>query len=304
MALQSLESSRSSAGEWGFVRQILSETFAAYVDDDMLSRGAAIAFYSVIAMAPVLIVVIWIAGSVFGRDAARAAIAWQFQTLMGPASASLLLSILESASYRARGVLSGALEIGTLIIAASGVFGEIQSAFNIVWKAKLEGTTLTRLFRARAVSMGLVIALGFFLLVSLTVTAAMVAFGQFVNAHVPLGRDVLIGLNFVMSFLLLSLLFAAIYKVLPDVDLKWKDVAVGGFATAILFDLGKFLIGFYIGRSAIAASFGAAGALVIILLWIYYSAQLLLIGAEFTKVYSKNYGSRRGSAAAIKAQIH
>jgi len=302
MAMQSIENPRPSAGEWRFAWQILSETFAAYVDDDMLSRGAAIAFYSVIAMAPVLIVVIWIAGSVFGPVAARAAIAWQFQTLMGPASASLLLSILESASYRARGILSGAFEIGTLVIAASGVFGEMQSAFNIVWKAKLEGTTLTRLLRARAVSMGLVIALGFFLLISLTVTAAMVAFGHFLSAHMSLEHDVLIGLNFAVSFLLLFLLFAAIYKVLPDADLKWKDVAIGGFATALLFDLGKFLIGFYIGRSAIASSFGAAGALVIILLWIYYSAQLLLIGAEFTKVHSKYYGSRRGSAAAIRAE--
>lgn len=285
--------------------RLASESVEAFIADDALSRGAAIAFYSVTALAPVLIIAIWIAGSVFGHAAARDAISWQFQTLMGPASSKLLLAILERASTHSEGLVATLIGVAALLVTASGVFGEMQSALNLIWKAPPVTfnwrSILGNVLRARAVSLGLVAALGFFLLVSLSVTAGLVAFGGYLNAHLPIGMPLLWTLTFVTSFVLLAMLFAAIYKVLPDVDLHWKDVIAGGILTAVLFDLGKFLIGFYLGRTAIADHFGAAGALVVVLLWVYYSAQLFLFGAEFTKVYSKYHGSARGAAAANEA---
>ncbi|HEY1836401.1 MAG TPA: YihY/virulence factor BrkB family protein [Rhizomicrobium sp.] len=292
----------------GKIRRLAFETVEAFVADDALSRGAAIAFYSVTALAPVLIVAIWIAGSVFGRTAARDAISWQFHTLMGGGSSKLLTAILERASMHTDGFWMTLAGIAALLFAASGVFTEMQSALNAIWKAPASdmriGTILANLLHARVLSLALVAGFGFFLLVSLSVTAGLVAFGNYLSANLPLGTPLLWALNFATSFLLLAFLFAAIYKVLPDVALSWRDVAAGGILTAILFDFGKFLIGFYIGRTAIADSFGPAGALVVVLLWVYYSAQLFLFGAEFTKIYSKYHGSSRGAKAAREALEH
>ncbi len=288
------------------LRRMAVESVEAFIVDDALSRGAAIAFYSVTALAPVLIIAIWIAGGVFGHAAARDAISDQFQTLMGHGSSRLLLAILEHASMHAESFGATLAGFAALIVTASGVFGEMQGALNLIWKAPTMQMSwrsiLTSMLRARAVSLGLVAALGFFLLISLSVSAALVAFGHYLAAHLPaVGLPLLWTLNFVTSFILLALLFAAIYKVLPDIDLRWKDVLAGGLLTAALFELGKFLIGFYIGRTAIADRFGAAGALVVVLLWVYYSAQMFLFGAEFTKIYAKYHGSRRGAAAAREA---
>jgi membrane protein len=166
------------------------------------------------------------------------------------------------------------------------VFGEMQLALNVIWKAHPpEGGTLSRLVRARAASLGLVAALGFLLLVSLVVSAILSGFGNYINALLPFGFLIIRTLDFVVSFALISVLFAAIYKILPDVELTWGDVLVGAIATALLFNVGKLLIGFYLAHSATASSYGAAGALIIVLLWIYYSAQVFLLGAEFTKLY-------------------
>ena len=181
----------------------------------------------------------------------------------------------------------------TLVVAASGVFGEMQSALNAFWKVAPRGTTVSRLIRARAASLGLVAALGFLLLVSLVISAGLSALGSYINAFLPFADFILEGLNFLISFVLISVLFAAIYKVLPDKRLAWRDVLVGAVATSLLFTLGKFLIGLYIGSSAIASSYGAAGALILVLLWVYYSAQIFLLGAEFTKVYASHRGSHR-----------
>jgi membrane protein len=170
----------------------------------------------------------------------------------------------------------------------------MQSALNAIWKAKPIGTTVSRLIRARIASLGLVASLGFLLIVSLVVSAALSAFDNYLGAIWPFGKVLLIGLNFVVSLVLISILFAAIYKVLPDRRLQWRDVAVGAVITAILFTIGKSLIGWYIGSSAVASSYGAAGALIVLLLWVYYSAQIFLLGAEFTKAFANRYGSKKG----------
>lgn len=283
-------------GQLGHVRtawQLLRETVDAFIEDDVLSRGAAIAFYSVTALVPVLIIVIWIAGIFFGHSEARDAIAWQFHTLMGAGSAKLLLTMLDSAARQSTSTSAKIVGMATLVIAASGVFGEMQSALNIIWKAVPERGMVGQLVRARAVSLGLVAALGFFMLVSLAVTAALAALASVIDAQLPVSWTILFILNAATSFGLLALLFAAIYKVLPDIDLRWSDVLVGGVGAAILFELGKYLIGFYLDHSSLAASYGPAGALVVVLLWIFYSAQLFLFGAEFTKIYTQHFGSNR-----------
>ena len=169
----------------------------------------------------------------------------------------------------------------------------MQTALNAFWKAKPKGTTVSRLIRARAASLGLVAALGFLLMVSLVVSTALTAFGDYLDSVLPFGKVILTVLNVLVSLMLISFLFAAIYKVLPDRSLEWRDVVVGAVVTGILFTIGKALISWYIGSSAVASSFGAAGGLIVLLLWVYYSAQIFLLGAEFTKIYAKRHGSKQ-----------
>lgn len=280
--------------------KLLKDTVLSFIDDEALSRGAAIAFYTVTSIAPVLLIVIAIAGLAFGRDAAQNAITAQLSGLMGQQTAEVLQSAVASAAGKSSGIVATVVGIITLFATASGVFGEMQSALNAIWKVQPTGTTVSRLIRARAASLGLVAALGFLLMVSLVVSAALAAFANQINSILPFGRLLLSGLNFVVSLTLISVLFAAIYKVLPDRHLEWHDVGVGAVVTAVLFTIGKALIGLYIGSSAVASSYGAAGALIILLLWVYYSAQIFLLGAEFTKVYANRHGSKQEKPVGTK----
>jgi membrane protein len=278
--------------------KLAKSTVLAFIEDEALSRGAAIAFYTVTSIAPILLIVVAVAGLVFGREAAQGAITAQLGGLMGQQTADVLQSAVASAGEKSAGVLATIIGIVTLIATASGVFGEMQSALNAIWKVKPEGTTVSRLIRARAASLGLVAALGFLLIVSLVVSAGLTAFGNYLDSILPFGKVILSALNAVVSIALISLLFAAIYKVLPDRRLEWRDVIVGAVVTAILFTIGKSLIGWYIGSSAVASTYGAAGALIILLLWVYYSAQIFLLGAEFTKIYANRHGSKQDEPVA------
>jgi membrane protein len=246
--------------------KLLRDTVLSFIDDEALGRGAAISFYTVTSVAPVLLIVIAIAGLAFGRDAAQNALTAQLSGLMGQQSAEILQSAVASAAGKSSGILATIVGIITLFATASGVFGEMQSALNAIWK--VHPTLPYRDLSVRAASLGLVAALGFFLMVSLVVSAALTAFGNQINSILPFGRLLLSGLNFAISSLLISILFAAIYKVLPDRHLEWRDVAVGAVVTAVLFTIGKSLIGLYIGSSAVASSYGAAGALIVLLLWV------------------------------------
>jgi membrane protein len=275
--------------------RMVKDTVLAFIDDEALSHGAAIAFYTVTSIAPVLLIVIAIAGLAFGRDAAQNGITEQLSGLMGRQTAEVLQTAVASAASKSSGVVATIIGIITLIVTASGVFGEMQTALNVIWKAKPEGTTVSRLIRGRAASLGLVAALGFLLMVSLVVSTLLTAFGNYLNSILPFGQVILTVLNVIVSLVLISFLFAAIYKVLPDRDLEWGDVVVGAIVTAVLFTAGKALISWYIGSSAVASSFGAAGALIVLLLWVYYSAQTFLLGAEFTKVYANSHGSKQGA---------
>jgi membrane protein len=290
---------------WDFLKTAAYD----FVDDNALSRGAAIAYYTVFSIAPVLVIVIAIAGLVFGQQAAEGAIFGQLRGLMGNEAAATIQNAVRSASNHGAGVVATVIGVVTLIITASGIFSEMQSALNAIWKAQPTSTTVSRLVWARLKSLGLVMSLGFLLLVSLVVSAALQAIGTWMNQLLPIWPVVLEALNFIVSFAMVSLLFGAIYKLLPDKRIAWRDVAVGAVATAFMFTVGKFLIGLYIGSSSIASSYGAAGALAILLIWIYYSAQIFLFGAEFTKVYAERQGSHafdadpQQSGSAAKADL-
>jgi membrane protein len=272
---------------------MLKATVLAFIDDEALSRGAAIAFYTATSIAPVILIVVAIAGLVFGHDAAQKSISSELGGLMGQQTAEVLQSAVASAANKSSGLVASIVGIATLIATASGVFGEMQAALNSIWKAKPRETAISRLIRARIISLGLVGALGFLLIVSLAVSAALTAFSNYLDAVFPGGRLILPILNFIVSLALLTVLFAAIYKVLPDRHLQWRDVIIGAVVTALLFTIGKSLIGWYIGSSAVASSYGAAGGLIVLLLWVYYSVQTFLLGAEFTKVYANQHGSKR-----------
>jgi membrane protein len=274
--------------------EMLKATMLSFINDEALSRGAAIAFYTVTSIAPVLLIVVAIAGLAFGHEAAQNSISRELGDLVGQQAAEVLQSVLISAANKQSGIIATIIGIATLIATASGVFGEMQAALNVMWKAKPLDTTVSRLLRARIASLGLVAALGFFLVVSLAVSAGLTAISSYLDFVSPAGKLVLPALNFVVSLALLAVLFAAIYKVLPDRQLQWRDVIIGAVVTSLLFTIGKSLIGWYIGSSAIASSYGAAGGLIVLLLWVYYSAQTFLLGAEFTKVYANRHGSKRG----------
>jgi membrane protein len=229
---------------------VLKDTVMSFIDDGALSRGAAIAFYTVTSIAPILLIVIAVAGLAFGREAAQGAITAQLGGLMGKQTADVIQSALASASGKSSSIGASIIGIVTLIVTASGVFGEMQTALNAIWKTDPTGTTLSRLVRARAASLGLVATLGFLLMVSLAVSAGLTAFGTYLDASMSLGKVILIVLNTVISIMLMAVLFAAVYKVLPDRHLEWRDVVIGAFATSILFTAGKSLLGWYLGSSA------------------------------------------------------
>ncbi|MEQ1945148.1 YihY/virulence factor BrkB family protein [Mesorhizobium sp. VNQ89] len=268
------------------------ESVKGFIDDNALSRSAAISFYATTSLGPVLLIVIAIAGLVVGRDAAQVALAAQLSGLLGPTSAELLESVVRGAANATSGIVAGTVASLTLIVTASGVFGEMQSSLNQIWKVPATSTNLSALVRARVASLGLVASLGFLLLISLAASAAISAFSDVLNSQLPFGTVVIATINTLISISLITVLFAAIYKVLPDRSLTWRDVGFGAVVTAILFTIGKSLIGWYLGTSAVASSYGAAGSLILLLLWVFYSSATFLLGAEITRAYAVRYGTR------------
>jgi membrane protein len=255
---------------------LIKDTVSGFIEHEDLSRGAAIAYYAIFSIAPLLIIVIAIAGLVFGHDAAQGAIVGQLRGLIGKQSAEILQSMIQSASHETTGVFATVIGVGTLLLTSTGAFAEIQSALNAVWKAT-PSVGFSALIRSRLMSLGLVFTLGFLMLVLLVLSAALTALGDYLSGLFPGAGFLMSLLNSTISLVLISGLFAAIYKVLPDTPIAWRDVAVGS--------------GLYIGSTSVASSYGAAGALLIIILWVYYSAQIFLIGAEYTRAYAETHGS-------------
>ena len=257
--------------------KVLRRAVQGYIDHGALSRGAAIAFYTVTSLAPLLLLVIAIAGLAIGRDVARAGVIDELSGLLGPEGAELIKSIVAKSSDPASGATATVIGTVMVLVTASGIFGEMQAALNATWDVKPASEPWPSLIRARAASLGLVAALGFLTIVSLAASAALSALGQELSMRTPAGNVVLILLNTGLSLAVFAVLFAAIYKMLPDTPLSWRDVAIGALVTAALFTGGKSLIGWYLGQAAPGSTYGAAGALIVLLLWTYYSAQIFLV---------------------------
>jgi membrane protein len=274
--------------------QLTRLSVAAWIDDYAPSMGAALAYYTLFSLAPLLIIAIAVAGLIFGEEAARGEIVAQIQGLIGHEGAVAVQALLTSAKAPVKGVLATLVSVVTLVIGAATVFAELQSALDRIWRIPppLNANGVWMLLRARLLSFGVVLGLGFLLLVSLVVSAAIAALGKWSNGFFD-GRDALLqSINFGISFATTTLLFALIYKLMPRANIAWRDVLIGSAVTALLFEAGKFLISLYLGTTGVASGFGAAGSLVALLAWVYFSAQIFLLGAEFTWVFSHQYGSR------------
>jgi len=264
----------------------------AWWDDDAIRLGASLAYYTLFALAPILLVATAVAGLVFGAEAARGQIVGQLDQLVGPDGARAVQSLLEGASHRRAGMLATVLGGITFVVAATGAFLELQAALNTIWRVKPAARANVRGFVVdRLRSFGLVVAIGFLLMVSLAVTASLAAFNAWLaprSPGIPLAWS---GVNVLASVVVTTGLFALLYRFLPDLPLRWRDVTTGAFVTAVLFTIGQQLIGLYLGQSSVSSSYGAAGSVMILLLWVYYSCQILLFGAEFTRVYAQRHGA-------------
>lgn len=278
-------------------RQIIVDMFTGFIADDALTRAAGIAYFTLFSLGPLLFIASGVAGLVFGDAEVNAAIQQQAAGLLGPEAALTVSQLAQGALGEARGGVALTIGIVTLLLTASGAFGALQGALNAVWKVEMpteESTTamVATFLKAKAAALGLVATTGFLLLVSLAASAAVSALGDWLTARSPALEALVELINVVVSLCVITLLFAAIYKILPDRRLHWHDVLIGAFFTALLFTAGKSLIGFYIGTAGVARGFGAAGTLVVILVWIYYSAVIFLLGAEFTRAWSGKEAAR------------
>jgi membrane protein len=278
---------------WSLMLRLIKETFSHWLADRAPSMGAALAFYSAFSVAPLLIIVIAIAGMAFGEAAAQGAIVGQLRSLVGEQGAGAIQAMLAAAGRRESGVVATTVGIFTLLIGATSAFVELQDSLDRIWEAPQRAENgIVTFFKSRVLSFGLVLAIGFLLLVSLVLTTALAAFTGYYSHLLPVGETLLQTANFIASFLVVTVLFAMIYKWLPNVSIAWRDVWIGSAVTALLFNIGRTAIGVYLGHSAVASAYGAAGTFVVLLLWLYYSAQVFLLGAEFTWVYAKRVGSR------------
>ena len=259
----------------------------SWVDDRAPTMGASIAYYTVFSLAPMLVMVIAIAGLAFGQKAAEGALFDGLADLVGPESAGAVQAMLRSASSTRTGILATVVGFGTLIIGATAVFSELQSALNVIWKAPASGGLgVWHLLKSRLLGLSVVLVIGFLLLVSLVISTALAVFSDYLDWILPGFATILHVIHLTLSFGFTTVLFAMMFKILPDNPVEWEEVWLGGAVAALLFTVGKHLISFYIGSSNMASTYGAAGALIIVLVWVFYSAQIFLLGAEFAKAYS------------------
>ena len=271
---------------------LLKQTFTEWSNDKVPRLGAALAYYTVFAIVPLLIIIIAIIGLVYGQEAAQSYILDQIAGLVGEQSANAIKDMIHRANQPSTGIVATVVAVVTLLFGASGLFGQLQDALNTIWGVEPKpGRGIWGLIKDRFLSFMAVLGTGFLLLVSLVLSAALSAFGKWFGGWLPAPELVLQGFNLIISFGVITVLFAMMFKLLPDARIAWSNVWVGAAITALLFTLGKFLIGLYLGKSDVGSAYGAAGSLVIVLLWVYYSAQILLFGAEFTQVYANTSGA-------------
>ena len=285
--------------------ELCKKAVNAWVDDFAPSMGAAISYYTAFSLAPLLVIVIAIAGAVFGREAVTGQITAQLAGLIGTEGATVVQGLVASASDTKRGLVAGLISVVVLLVGATTVFAELQSALDRIWHvpAREKPSGLWAIARARVLSFGLILGFAFLLMVSLVVGAVTTALGSWIGGLMPGTAVLLYVLNMLISVTFTTVIFGMIFKLMPTVYVAWRDVWVGAFATALLFELGKILIGLYIGRSGMAESFQAAGSIVVVLAWVYYAAQIFLLGAEFTKVYADDRGVLAAARAMAAAPV-
>jgi len=274
---------------------LVKDTAAAWIDDYAPSMGAALSYYTIFSMAPMLLIVISVAGMVFGAEAARGEIFGQLRGLMGADAAKTVEDLLTSVSEPREGIAATVVGIVLLLVGATTVFGELQDALDRIWRAPARDRSggLLGLVRARVLSFGMILGIAFLLIVSLVFGAATAALGKWWSGAFGNWEVLAHSVNIVVGFAVTTVGFAMIYKLMPRVRVQWHDVWLGAAVTALLFTIGRFLIGLYIGKSGIASGFGAAASIIVIFVWVYYSAQIFLLGAEFTWIYAHVFGSKR-----------
>jgi len=282
---------------------LIKRTASSWSDINAPRLGAALAFYTMLSIAPLLVVCIGIAGAIFGEAAAQERIAYQIQNVVGYQGGQAIQTLLQHADKPSSGVFAAVVGFLTLLFGASGVFGELRDSLNLVWGAKFSGGSgLIGMIKYRFASFGLVLGIGFLLLVSLILSAAIAAAGKLFSQYLPAPEGLLHLGNLVFTFVAVTVLFALLYKIVPDIYIEWQDVWIGAAVTSILFSLGKFLIGLYLGKASVGSAYGAAGSLVIFMVWVYYSAQIFFLGAEFTHVFAERHGSRAQARTAVSAK--
>ena len=276
---------------------LTKEAMSAWSSDYAPSMGAAISYYTLFSIAPLLVIVIAVAGLVFGVDAVRTVVFDQLHALMGEEGAEAVQDMLATASEPSTGAIATAVSVVGLLIGATTAFGEIQSALDRIWRAPAhEGSGLWFLLRTRLLSFGMILGMAFLLTVSLVTSAAIALIGKWWDGWLGGWETLAQIVDVAVSLGFLTLIFALIYKMIPRVKVSWHDVWIGAALTAVLFTIGKVLIGLYLGKSDVTSSFGTAGSLVIVMIWVYYASQIFLFGAELTRVYAETYGSRRTAA--------
>jgi membrane protein len=277
----------------GAVVDLLKTTYSEWSEDKASRLAAALAYYTAFSIAPLLLIAIVIAGLVFGDEAARGEVFGQLEGLIGPDGASVLQTAVDNSRQQGASTISAIVGLALLVWSASSLFAQLQDALNTIWEVEPKpGAGIMGTIKRRFFSMSMVLGIGFMLLVSLVLSAALAVIGTFFSGLLP-GAEILWQVvNFVISFVVIALLFSAMYKVLPDVEIAWRDVWIGGAVTALLFTVGKLLLGLYLGNASVGSTYGAAGSLLVFLVWVYYSAQILFFGAEFTQVYARKYGTR------------
>ncbi|MDP9084707.1 MAG: YihY/virulence factor BrkB family protein [Pseudomonadota bacterium] len=278
------------------MKNIVKRSLISWFEDEASSMGAAIAFYTLFSIAPILLIVIWIAGAFITPDAVQTHVLAQMQMLLGKTAAEAVQTLLASARYSGKSAFSTAVGIVTLLVGATSVFAELQNSLNRVWRTPTtkDNRGVLHALRGRLLSFGLVLGVGFLLLVSLIISAALEGIGAWLGVFMTDWHQVVVGLDVMLGFAISTVLFAMIYKYVPREQVTWGDVWVGALVTATLFTIGKLVIVVYLGRVAFASAYGAAGSFVVLLLWVYYSAQIFLLGAEFTYSYAYEQGSRLG----------
>lgn len=270
---------------------ILKETVNDWLEDDASRLAASLAFYTLLSLAPLVIIAVAIAGLVLGPEAARGQIAEELSRLVGPHAATGIQAVVANAKSESSGIIGALLGGATLFLGASGVFGELHFSLNRIWEVQAKpGRGMLGEIKDRFLSFTMVLGVAFLLLVSLIFSAILSALGRSFATALPGGEVVWQLVSFGTSFAMVTVLFALIYKYVPDVRIRWQDVGVGALMTALLFTLGKSLLGIYLGKASLGSSYGAAGSLVVLVVWVYYSAQILFLGAELTQVWARRHG--------------